>query len=53
MAKKNKMTPSAAIRIQSATAKNNSGVVPENSFAAKAQSAAATNLNTGLVKAEG
>ncbi|WP_105253548.1 hypothetical protein [Pseudoalteromonas sp. T1lg75] len=45
MAKKTstKMTPEAAARIQSATAKQNSGVVPKGSFAAKAQSIAAKN----------
>lgn len=35
------MTPSAASRIQGATAKANSGVVAKGSFAARAQSAAA------------
>ena len=50
MAKQSKMTPAAAIRIQTATAKNNTGAVPKNSFATRAQSSAATNLNTGVVK---
>ncbi|AZQ84265.1 hypothetical protein EKO29_09675 [Colwellia sp. Arc7-635] len=35
------MTAAAAARIQSATAKANSGVVPKGSFAARAQAAAA------------
>jgi hypothetical protein len=34
------MTPAAAARIQSSTAKANGGVVPKGSFAARAQSAA-------------
>ncbi|RUM50012.1 MAG: hypothetical protein DSY47_02670 [Hydrogenothermus sp.] len=54
MAKKgcpqNPMTPDAAERIQSATAKANGGVVPKGSFASKAQSAAAKNVNNGCVK---
>lgn len=50
MSKQSKMTPAAAIRIQTATAKNNSRAVLKNSFAARAQSAAATNLNSGVVK---
>ena len=33
------MTPAAAARIQSATAKANGGVVPKGSFAARAQAA--------------
>ncbi len=36
-----KMTPQAAQRIQSATAKANGGTVPKGSFAARATSAAA------------
>lgn len=40
---KNTMTPQAASRIQSATAKNNGGQVSAHSFAARAQSAAAKN----------
>ncbi|MCB0616839.1 MAG: hypothetical protein KDC75_26155 [Phaeodactylibacter sp.] len=46
MAKKSsttKMTPKAAGRIQSATAKKNGGQVSKGSFAAKAQKAAAKN----------
>lgn len=35
------MTPSAAARIQSATAKSNAGRVPKGSFAAAAQRASA------------
>ena len=38
-----KMSTAAAIRIQSATARNNAGIVPKGSFAAKAQSAAIKN----------
>lgn len=37
------MSKAAASRIQSATAKANSGAVPKGSFAARAQSAAAGN----------
>tara|TARA_R110002167_G_scaffold189959_5_gene392170 strand:- start:67 stop:222 length:156 start_codon:yes stop_codon:yes gene_type:complete len=37
------MTPQAAQRIQSATAKANGGGVPKGSFAARATSAAAKN----------
>lgn len=40
---KNAMTQVAASRIQSATAKANGGQVPANSFASRAQSAAANN----------
>lgn len=43
---KTPMTPAAAARIQSATAKANGGKVASGSFAAKAQSAAATNSNS-------
>ncbi|MDR2081863.1 MAG: hypothetical protein LBP54_08275 [Campylobacteraceae bacterium] len=43
MSKTTKMTPKAASRIQSATAKQNGGAVSKSSFAAKAQSAAAKN----------
>jgi len=35
------MTQSAAVRIQSATARHTGGAVPKDSFAARAQSAAA------------
>ena len=45
------MTPTDASRIQAATAKQNDGMVPKGSFAATAQSAAATNVNTGKVPA--
>jgi len=41
------MTPSAAARIQSATAKAGGGQVAKGSFAAKAQSAAAHNSGKG------
>jgi len=41
------MTAAAAARIQSATAKVNSGKVAPNSFAARAQSAAAQNGKSG------
>lgn len=37
------MTPQAAQRIQSATAKANGGSVPKGSFAARATSSAAKN----------
>ena len=40
------MTPAAASRIQSATAKSNGGQVSSNSFASRAQSAAAKNSTT-------
>lgn len=40
---KTKMTPEAAARIQSATAKNNGGIVPKGSFSSRATSAAAKN----------
>lgn len=42
-AKSTPMTSQAAARIQSSTAKANGGQVPAGSFAARAQSAAATN----------
>lgn len=42
---KSTMTPQAASRIQSATAKPNSGQVTANSFAARAQSSAAKSTN--------
>ena len=38
-----KMTPEAAARIQSATAKSNGGIVPKGSFSSRASSAAAKN----------
>jgi hypothetical protein len=44
---KTPMTPQAAARIQSATAKQNGGSVPKGSFAAKATSAAAKNSGNG------
>ncbi|MBO2568875.1 hypothetical protein KJI95_10050 [Shewanella sp. JM162201] len=40
---KTPMTPAAAARIQSGTAKQGNGQVAKGSFAARAQSAAATN----------
>lgn len=43
MAKSTSMTPKAAARIQSSTAKANGGKVSSGSFAARAQSAAAKN----------
>ena len=52
MSKQGKMTPSAAIRIQAGTAKNNGGTVQKNSFASRAQSAAAKNVNGGIVKSK-
>jgi hypothetical protein len=44
---KSAMNGAAAARIQSATAKANNGKVTPRDFAARAQSAAATNSNTG------
>lgn len=41
------MTPQAVARIQSSTAKSNGGQVPADSFAARAQSAAARNGQGG------
>lgn len=43
---KTPMTPAAASRIQSATAKANNGQTPKGSFAAKAQTVAAKNTTT-------
>ena len=40
------MSGSAAARIQGATAKSNGGAVPSNSFAARAQAAAAKNSSS-------
>jgi len=40
------MSKAAAARIQSATAKSNGGVVPKDSFAARAQSAASRSDST-------
>ncbi|MFH1913671.1 MAG: hypothetical protein ABIK45_05295 [Pseudomonadota bacterium] len=45
--KKTPMTPADASRIQSAEAKANGGAVSKESFAAKAQSAAAANTKSG------
>ncbi|MCX7743731.1 MAG: hypothetical protein N2167_04110 [Flavobacteriales bacterium] len=45
MSKNKKMTPEAAARIQSATCKKNGGITPKNSFAARAQRAAAKNMD--------
>lgn len=50
MAKSTPMTTTAAARIQSSTAKDNGGQVSSNSFAARAQSAAAKNSNTSNKK---
>ena len=44
---KTPMTPAAAARIQSATAKQTGGQIPKGSFPAKAQKAAAKNANGG------
>ncbi|MDG5898439.1 hypothetical protein E2650_00680 [Shewanella xiamenensis] len=44
---KTPMTPAAAARIQSGTAKQNGGQVPKGSFGARAQSGAAKNQNAG------
>ncbi len=49
MSKKIPMTPKAASRIQSATAKANDGKVSSGSFAAKSQAAAAKNVTTSKV----
>ena len=43
-----KITPEAATRIQSATAKSNVGTVPKGSFSSRATSAA--SKNTGNTK---
>lgn len=43
---KTPMSPAAAARIQSATAKQNGGSTPKGSFAAKAQSVAARNTSS-------
>lgn len=40
---KQPMTPAAAARIQSSTAKENGGKTPKDSFTSRAQSAAAKN----------
>ena len=45
MSKGNKMTNVVTARIQSATAKSNNGIIVKNSFAARAQTAAAVNSN--------
>ena len=50
MSKNSKMNPTAQIRIQSATAKANGGIVPKGSFAARAQSTVSTNANTAKGK---
>lgn len=47
---KQPMTPTAASRIQSSQAKANGGKVSSHSFAARAQSAAAKNVNNGSKK---
>jgi hypothetical protein len=47
--KKTPMTTDAARRIQSQAAKANGGKIAKDSFAAKALSAAAKNLNNGVV----
>lgn len=44
---KTPMTPEAAARIQSGTAKQNSGKVDKGSFGARAQRAAETNKKSG------
>lgn len=43
---KTPMSPAAAQRIQSATAKKHGGATPKGSFAAKAQSVAAKNASS-------
>lgn len=45
--KKTPMTPAAAARIQAANAKQNGGTTLKGSFPAKAQAAAAKNVNGG------
>jgi len=47
---KTPMTQKSASHIQSTTAKNNGGVVPKNSFASRAQAAAARNTSSGKTK---
>ena len=46
-ATKSPMTPAAASRIQSSTAKANGGKVPAGSFSSRAQSGAAKNTGSG------
>lgn len=41
------MTPAAAARIQSATARSHGGKTPADSFGARAQAAAARNTGNG------
>lgn len=50
MTKSTKIDTAAAARISSATAKAGNGSIPKGSFAAKAQSAAATNATRALAK---
>ena len=45
------MSKAAAARIQSATAKSNGGVIPKDSFAARAQSAASQSGSTSPANA--
>lgn len=47
MSKSKPMTPKAAARVQSSTAKSSGGKVAKGSFAARAQSAAAKNSGKG------
>lgn len=47
---KTPMTPAAASRIQSHTAKSNGGTVPKDSFASRATSASARNAAGGRGK---
>lgn len=46
MAKHTKMTPEAASRVQSSTAKKNNGKVEKGGFASRAQSSGAKNENS-------
>lgn len=46
------MTPKAASRIQSKEAKENGGKVSKDSFAARAQSKGAKNLQEGKIPSE-
>ena len=48
-----KMTTADAARIQSSMAKANGGFTTSNSFASRAQSAAANNVNKGFTQHNG
>ncbi|RUS35415.1 hypothetical protein BC938DRAFT_484019, partial [Jimgerdemannia flammicorona] len=51
--RKTPMTPKAAARIQSSVAKQSGGGVRKDTFAARVQSAAAQNVNRGVVGSDG